>query len=144
MFVIRAYQPRDEKSLVELWRRCGLLHPLNNPFTDIERKGDWNPEWLLVGVIDGKVVASVMAGYDGHRGNINYLGVDPDYQRQGLGRKMMENAEIVLKAVRCPKINLCVRNVNKQVLKFYEAIGYVDNECVSLGKRLGKDDEYSL
>ncbi len=144
MFVIRSYQPADKDALIRLWSRCGLLHSLNNPIQDIERKQGCNPEWLLVGVMDDIIVASVMVGYDGHRGNINYLGVDPDFQRQGLGRKMMENAEIVLKAAGCPKVNLCVRNSNRQVLKFYESIGYLDNECISLGKRLEKDEPFEL
>ena len=142
MFVIRSYQPQDKEALVELWRRCGLLHTLNNPIQDIQRKQYCNPEWLMVGLVENKIVASIMAGYDGHRGNINYLGVDPDYRRQGLGRKMMENAESVLKAAGCPKINLCVRNSNVEVVKFYESIGYQDNQCISLGKRLEKDEPY--
>ena len=144
MFVIRSYQPEDKEALINLWNRCGLLHPQNNPIQDIERKQSCNPEWLLVGVMDEIIVASVMVGYEGHRGAINYLGIDPDYQRQGLGKKMMEKAEQVLINAGCPKINLCVRNSNRQVLKFYESIGYFDNECISLGKRLEKDELYEI
>ena len=77
-------------------------------------------------------VCSVMAGYDGHRGQINYLAVEPGTQRTGIGRRMMEEAETKLKALGCPKINLQVRTSNTKVIAFYEAIGYKLDEVVSL------------
>jgi ribosomal protein S18 acetylase RimI-like enzyme len=139
---IRPYQPADESAVIDLWRRCDLTRPWNDPRKDIARKLCVNPELFLVGEIDGgKIVATVMAGYEGHRGWINYLAVDPDQRRRSFGGMMMDQAERLLRAAGCPKINLQVRNTNRQVIAFYQRIGYAVDEVTSLGKRLERDDD---
>jgi len=85
---------------------------------------------------DGRVVGSVMAGYEGHRGQINYLAVLPDQRGSGLGRQLMDHAEAVLREMGAPKINLQVRAANRDVIDFYEALGYRVDDTVNLGKRL--------
>jgi len=142
---IRPFQLRDEPAVIELWKRCELTHPWNDPHKDIARKMKVNPEMFLVGEIDegkgGRIVASVMVGYEGHRGAINYLAVDPDFRRQGFGRALMKEAERLLIAVGCPKINLFARATNAEVIAFYERLGYADmtGEAIALGKRLIED-----
>jgi ribosomal protein S18 acetylase RimI-like enzyme len=101
------------------------------------------PEWFLVGILDGRIVASVMAGYEGHRGWINYLAVHPEHRLQGHGRQIMAEAERLLRTAGCPKINLQVRTNNQPVVAFYERIGYRIDDVVSLGKRL-EHDEHKL
>ena len=137
--IIRSYQPADEEVVIRLWHDCGLIAPQNNPHRDIQRKMRVNPEWFLVGEVQGKLVASCMVGYEGHRGWINYLAVHPDHQRSGLARQLMQHAEDLLRAVGCPKINLQVRSTNTAVLAFYERLGFVQDAVVSLGKRLEHD-----
>jgi ribosomal protein S18 acetylase RimI-like enzyme len=80
-----------------------------------------------------------MVGYDGHRGWVNYLAVAPEHQRKGIARRLMEEAEIRLVAMGCPKINLQVRTSNTGVIKFYEKIGFKMDDVVSMGKRLIDD-----
>jgi ribosomal protein S18 acetylase RimI-like enzyme len=137
---IRSFEPADEADVIVLWQRCGLTRPWNDPHKDIRRKCAVQPDLLLVGTIDGRIVASVMIGYEGHRGWINYLAVDPDVQHQGLGRAIMDEAERRLRAVGCPKINLQVRAENTGVVEFYRNLGYVVEDLVSMGKRLERDD----
>jgi ribosomal protein S18 acetylase RimI-like enzyme len=140
---IRPFDLADEAAVIDLWRRCDLLRPWNDPVKDIRRKLHVRPELFLVGTIDGEVVATVMAGYDGHRGWINYLCVAPDRQRQGLGRLIMAEAERLLREAGCPKINLQVRSSNQGVIEFYQRVGYVLDDVVSLGKRLERDEPIS-
>jgi len=137
--VIRSYRPQDEAAVVQLWLQCNLIVPQNNPRRDIQRKLQVNPEWFLVGVMGGHIVATCMAGYEGHRGWINYLAVSPHHRRQGIGRKIMEEAERLLSSAGCPKINLQVRETNRDVIKFYERIGYTRDLVVAMGKRLERD-----
>jgi hypothetical protein len=66
--IIREFQPADEDAVVELWRVCNLTRPMNNPNEDIRRKVSVDPDLLLVGILDGRIVGTVTAGYDGHRG----------------------------------------------------------------------------
>jgi ribosomal protein S18 acetylase RimI-like enzyme len=137
---IRPFQNEDESALIDLWCRCELIRPVNDPAKDIRRKLAVNPEWFLVGIVEGKVVASVMAGYEGHRGWINYLAVHPQHRLNGHGRQIMTEAERLLRAAGCPKINLQVRTNNRAVVAFYERIGYRMDDVVSLGKRLEHDE----
>ena len=136
---IRPYQTADEDAVIALWQACGLVVPQNNPKRDIARKLRVNPEWFLVGELDGKIIAACMAGYEGHRGWINYLAVHPDHQRQGHARELMKHAETSLRATGCPKINLQVRSTNTAVIAFYESIGFSVDPVVSMGKRLEHD-----
>jgi ribosomal protein S18 acetylase RimI-like enzyme len=136
---IRPYECRDREALVDLWIRCGLMVPSNNPDKDIARKLTDSPGLFLIGEQDGRVVASVMAGYEGHRGWLNYLAVDPDLQRSGIGRQMVSHAEDLLEKRDCPKVNLQVRSTNAEVIAFYETLGYTVEERVSMGKRLVVD-----
>ena len=137
---IRPYQPGDEQAVVQLWTDCGLVVPWNNPHRDIRRKREVRPDMFLVGCSAGQIIATVMAGYDGHRGWINYLAVHPNHQRSRIGSRMMNEAEIRLRAAGCPKINLQVRSANTNVIEFYKKIGYVVDDVVSLGKRLEPDE----
>ena len=139
--MIRAFQPSDEAGVVELWRRCDLVRPWNDPHKDIARKLKVRPDLFLVGEIDGAIVATAMAGYDGHRGWINYLGVDPDHHRKGLARQIMSEAERLLRKEGCSKINLQVRSSNSQAIEFYRQIGFAVDDVVSMGKRLESDEK---
>jgi ribosomal protein S18 acetylase RimI-like enzyme len=136
---IRPFQTADEDAVIRLWTECGLVVPQNNPRRDIQRKMKVNPEWFLVGEMDGQIVSTCMVGYEGHRGWINYLAVRPDQQRQGLGRQIMEHAERLLREVGCAKINLQVRSSNQKVIRFYESVGFHQDPVVSMGKRLEPD-----
>lgn len=138
-FEIRLFEDADEPAVVALWQRCGLTRPWNDPAKDIRRKLAEQPELFGVMVDGGDIVGTVMAGYEGHRGWINYLAVDPSCQQRGLGRQLMDWSESRLRERGCPKINLQVRQGNEAVLAFYAALGYAGDNVVSLGKRLEHD-----
>lgn len=135
----RTYKNDDESAVIELWRDCGLVMPHNDPEKDIRRKLAVQPDLFLVGVRDGHIVASVMAGYEGHRGWLNYLAVSPDHRQTGLGRKIVAEAEKRLRALGCAKINLQVRRSNSEAMNFYRSIGFLEDPVLSMGKRLEKD-----
>lgn len=105
-----------------LWRRCDLVRPWNDPHRDIQRKLAVRPELFLVGVLDGRIVASVMAGYEGHRGWLNYLAVAPDLRRRGYAQAIVAEAERLLREAGCPKINLQIRTSNHGVIEFYRRL----------------------
>ena len=137
---VRVFRNSDETSVIELWERCGLLRPWNDPGKDIRRKLDEQPEMFLVGVVDAVIVATVMAGYEGHRGWVNYMAVAPEHQGKGLGRAIMACAEQLFAQLGCPKINLQIRGSNANAIDFYLRLGYQVDDVVSLGKRLEQDD----
>ena len=140
MLQIRTFRSEDEEAVVALWERCTLTRPWNDPRKDIARKRKVDADLFLVGVIDERIVASAMGGYEGHRGWVNYLAVDPDFQQRGFGTRMMAAIELALRSRGCPKINLQIRGSNKSAAEFYRALGYTLDDVISMGKRLERDD----
>lgn len=138
--LIRPFEDADEEAVIQLWSRCDLVRPWNDPRKDIARKRLVQRELFLVVTIDGVVVATVMGGYEGHRGWVNYLAVQPEHRKHGLGRALMMEVQSRLHSLGCPKINLQVRNGNIDAIAFYERIGFAVDDVVSLGKRLIPDD----
>ena len=134
---IRPYSEVDEKQVVQFWRDVFPDNPSwNVPEADIERKLAVQRDLFLVGDLDGRIIATVMAGFDGHRGWVHLVAVHPDYRHRGFGRALMIEAEKKLRRVGCTKINLQVRAGNQEVVAFYETLGYCVEERVSMGKRL--------
>ena len=137
--LVRPYRTDDEESLVSLWQVCELTVPWNNPHKDIARKLQVQPELFLVGILDSRLIATVMGGYDGHRGWINYLAVHPDFQGNGYGQEIMNSVETGLREMGCPKINLQIRTVNDKIASFYQKLGFTNDHVVSMGKLLEAD-----
>ncbi len=133
------YEINDEKEVIGLWDACGLITPNNDPQKDINRKLEIDRDLFLVGRNKNAIVATVMGGYEGHRGWINYLAVAPYERRQGYGQKMMAAVEALIEKRGCPKINLQVRAANEGVIEFYKALGYRVDDVIGLGKRLEVD-----
>ena len=136
---IRAYRPADEAAVVDLWGRCGLLRPQNDPRKDIQRKLKVSPELFLVGALGPDLIATAIVGYEGHRGWISYLGVDPTHQKRGYGREIVRRAEALLLERGCPKINVQIRSSNEEVIDFYHRLGFSIDDVLSMGKRLIPD-----
>ena len=137
---IRPFHANDTDSVIALWESVGLTRPWNNPRLDIARKAAIQPELFLVAEgEDQSVIGTVMAGYEGHRGWMNYLASSPDARGLGVGRALVEHVETALHALGCPKVNLQVRSSNAQAVEFYAHLGYEIDDTISLGKRLIAD-----
>jgi ribosomal protein S18 acetylase RimI-like enzyme len=137
--LIRPFKEGDEEALVSLWNMCKLTVPWNNPYKDIARKLKVQAELFLVGYLEDKLIASVMAGYDGHRGYINYFAVHPNFQARGYGKQLMDNIENGLRELGCPKINLQIREGNDKVFSYYQKLGFVEEKRINMGKRIEDD-----
>ena len=122
-----------------MWRAAGLLRPWNDPRKDIRRKATVQPELFVVAVDGPDVVGSAMAGYDGHRGWVDYLAVAPNLRRSGLASRLMAHVEDRLWAMGCPKINIQIRGGNDAAIEFYRSIGFKEDDVISMGKRLEAD-----
>lgn len=136
---ILQFQEYDTPLVVALWQACGLTRPWNNPYRDIARKLLVQPELFLVVREGDTLAATIMAGFDGHRGWVNYLAVAETHRGRGIGRALMLEVEQRLTAVGCPKLNLMVRKDNHAILAFYAHLGYAVDDAIPLGKRLLRD-----
>lgn len=133
---IRNFREADRAAVVALWQRCGLTRPWNDPDTDIDLAIAAPNAAILVAAQGAVIVASLMLGFDGHRGWVYYLAVDSEQQKRGIGRRMMGEAEAWMRARNAPKIQLMVRDDNQAALGFYAALGYEVQKTSVLGKRL--------
>ena len=126
----------DVATVVDLWTRCGLTRPWNDPVADIRLARASGHGEVLVARRDGALVGAVMVGHDGHRGAVYYLAADPALRRAGIGRALVEACEDWCRARGVPKINLLVRAENAAVLAFYAALGFADTATTCLYKTL--------
>lgn len=134
---IRQYCESDEEAVIALWQRVFADNPPHSqPAANIRQKLAVQPELFLVAEVDGRVAGTTLAGYDGHRGWLYAVAVDPDCRRRGIGRALVRHAEKLLAELGCPKVNLQVRAHNTGVVAFYQTLGYDIEERVSMGKLL--------
>jgi ribosomal protein S18 acetylase RimI-like enzyme len=137
---IRVFKSADQAEVIGLWDRCGLLRPWNDPKRDIRRKVEDSPELFLIAEVADRIIGTAMVGYDGHRGAVNYLAVDPPRQTHGIGRALMTEVERRLTERGCPKLNILIRSSNLGVKEFYVTLGYEVEDVICVGKRLIADD----
>ena len=135
-FEITKYRSNYQNGVLDLWERCGLIVPQNDPVEDIQKKIEYQSELFLVALLDGHVIGTAMVGYEGHRGWLNYLAILPKYQEQGYGRKLVEGAIDALRRLGCLKVNVQVRKRNVSAIGFYEHLGFTNDDVISLGLRL--------
>jgi len=137
---IRSYRDEDLPEVVELWQAAFPDAPRgNDPAVDIARKHEVQRELFVVATDGGEIVGTAMAGYDGHRGWVYYVAVSPGHRRRGIGTVLMRRVERDLAGMGCPKLNLQVRAANGEAVRFYESLGYVTEDRVSMGRRLDEE-----
>lgn len=138
---IRTYVDDDFQDVVALWHACGLLRPWNEPASDIALCRSTASSELFVGLVGDndnaiKLIATVMAGSDGHRGWMYYLAVDPALRYKGFARAMVRHAESWLAALGISKVELMIRDDNEAVRSFYEKIGYAVEQRLVMSRWL--------
>ena len=124
------------EAVIDLWRKVfGYDSPHNEPGLAIDKKLVVD-DWIFVALDGKKLVGSILAGYDGHRGWIYSLAVDPEYRKSGIGKALLEHAEKYLSEAGCVKINLQILEGNESVEAFYKKQGYQTEKRISMGKKL--------
>lgn len=134
--IIRGATPEDRDAVIALWQSCDLTRPWNDAAADFQLAMEGETSAVLILDRAGQIVATIMVGFDGHRGWVYYLAVDPGHRRAGHGRRMMEEAEQWLQKRNAPKIQLMVREDNQLAIGFYQALGYEIQPVVTIGRRL--------
>ncbi|MEK9743271.1 MAG: GNAT family acetyltransferase [Gammaproteobacteria bacterium] len=133
---IRAFSSDDEAAVIDLWRRCDLIRPWNDPVGDIAQCLNNISSTLFVASEDGRIIGSVMVGYDGHRGWVYYLAVDPEKQKRGNGRALMRQAETWILQKGGRKIHAMIREENLAVSDFYRSLSYENGDVRLMQKWL--------
>ena len=135
--VIRPFEAADREAVVALWAIVFPDEPAwNESHGLIDRKLTVQPELFLLAELDGRIVGSIIAGFDGVRGWVHKVGAHPSYRRKGIAGQLMSAVEEGLRAMGCNKLNLQVREGNETAVRFYEDAGYQPEPRVSMSKHL--------
>jgi ribosomal protein S18 acetylase RimI-like enzyme len=134
------YAERHFEGIDALWREAFPdAEPRNSAERVILVKLTVQPDLILIATEGDLVVGSVLAGFDGYRGWLSKVAVLKSHRRRGLGTQLIAEAESRLKALGCTKINLQVIGSNADVVPFYESLGYLVEDRISMGKRADRD-----
>lgn len=130
----RQFTLNDFEAVIDLWLRAGITLSRSDTVEGIAEKLKRDSELFFVVEENGTIIGAVMGSYDGRRGWMNHLAVDPAYQGNNFGRKIIEELEKRLKKIGCEKLNLLIEKDNEQVKGFYEKIGYKQDELLFMEK----------
>lgn len=133
---IREFRSDDYEEIIALWKRAGLFLGPSDERDEIEKKRAKDPDLFLVGIDEGKIAAAVIGGYDGRRGWVYHLAVEPTRHSQGLGARLLDELESRLRQKACRKVNLLIDPENASVKEFYRRRGYAADELIFMGKWL--------
>jgi len=139
--IIRVFDERDTQDVLALWAQAFPEYaapgkPQRDPRLSIRNKLAMQPEFFFVGLLEERLIGTVMVGYDGHRGWMYSLAVAEDQRGNGYARALVEHAERALAAIGCPKLNLQIMANKPETQAFYAKLGYQMDAVVSFGKRL--------
>lgn len=128
---------RHRDQVIRLWEKVFAYQDAHNlPELSIDQKIHNNDGLFFVAEQEQKVVGTIMAGYDGHRGWIYSITVDPKYRKLGIGSDLLAFAQKELTRLGCLKVNLQIKTDNEAVVQFYLANGFTVEQRISMGRKL--------
>ena len=136
---IREFNIDDYPVVRDLWQTAGLIFRPGDELKDVRLKLERDPDLFLVAEEDERIVGSVIGGWDGRRGWIYHLAVNPEHQRKGIGGRLVREVEKRLVAKGAKKVNAQVYKWNEKSSNFFKAIGYeTQPDLIMIGKQLRK------
>ncbi len=133
------HYPEDYPSARLLWENAGSgiqLRRSDEP-DEIQKKLQRDPDLFLVAEADGRMIGTVIGGFDGRRGMVYHLAVTEEYRKKGVGEMLMDELERRLKAKGCIRCYLLVTTENENAMHFYQKRGWAHmNNVYTYGKDL--------
>lgn len=130
----REFTLDDFDSVINLWKKAGLIISRSDTLEGLKKKIKRDPQLFFVMEKDSFIIGVVMGSYDGRRGWINHLAVDPEYQGMKIGQQIIKELEMRFKKIGCEKINLLIERNNEEVQEFYEKQGFKKDELLFMEK----------
>ncbi len=142
---IEKFKIEHYDEVAELWRKAGIELGSSDSIDEVTRVLNRNPDLFLIGKVQEKVIAVVMGAFDGRRGYVHHLAIDPDYQKKKYGKMMMDELIERFRKKKVHKIHLFIEKYNKEVVDFYRKLGWeVRDDLIMMSfvpdKRLYKRD----
>ncbi len=124
---IRPCRSNECETILSLWKAADATPSITDNVEELKRLVRKNSELFLVAEHDGRLVGTVIGGWDGWRGNIYRLAVLPEYRRQGIGKALIQEVERRLSAKGTKKLSILVEHEDALAASFWDSledIGY--------------------
>ena len=121
---IREARADEVDEILALWKAAGSGPSVTDTPDHLRMLTTEMPDLFLVAESDGRLVGSVIGGWDHWRGHIYRLAVHPDYRRQGLARWLTSEIEARLRARGAVRIYALAATKQEMGVKFWESIPY--------------------
>jgi len=112
------------EDVVDIWKRTGISITSSDTKEEVNVMLNKNPDLSLIAKIDEKIIGVVMGGFDGRRGYVHHLAIDPKYQKKGYGKLLMNELIERFQKKRVHKVHLFIEKHNKDVIAFYNKLGW--------------------
>jgi len=119
LFTMRYYH-----EIIDLWKRSGIEVSSSDTRDEIAEILKRNPDLFLIGKVQERVIAVVIGAFDGRRGYVHHLAIDPDYQKNRYGKMMMDELIEKFHTKKVHKVHLFIEKYNKEVVDFYRKLGW--------------------
>ena len=123
--ILRQCLEDDIESVLELWRAAGSTPSMTDTSDDLRTTISSRASSVIVAVSGGTVAGSIIGAFDGWRGNLYRLAVHPDYQRRGIARRLLSEAETWLRAQGAKRVGAVVEKDHPWAVGFWESSGFV-------------------
>jgi ribosomal protein S18 acetylase RimI-like enzyme len=121
---IRPARAADAQAVLEIWRSAGSRPSVSDSAAALERLLATDATSLLVAELDGELVGTLIAGWDGWRGNMYRLAVLPEHQRRGIAGALVDEGEQLLRRKGAPRFSAIVVHEKDAAAAFWRAAGY--------------------
>ncbi len=129
---IEKFSMKFYDEVIELWKNAGISVGSSDSKHEVEKMLKRNPDLFLIGTLKEKIISVVMGGFDGRRGYIHHLAVNPTYQRKGYGTKIITKLIEEFRQKGIHKIHLFIEKRNMEVMDFYRNLGWEIREDLTM------------
>jgi ribosomal protein S18 acetylase RimI-like enzyme len=121
--VIRGVFTEELPAVLSLWKEAGVTPPsVTDAIEGLALLLREPAALLLVATIDGKIVGSVIGGWDGWRGNIYRLAVAPEYRRKGIARRLVREISRALFERGAQRLSALVEHEHPWAMEFWSSL----------------------
>ncbi|MHA2180703.1 MAG: GNAT family N-acetyltransferase [Promethearchaeota archaeon] len=128
--------------VIQLWRNAGINVSSSDSKAEIDKMLVRNPDLFLIGRKKEQIIAVVMGGFDGRRGYVHHLAVDPVFQKKGYGRQIMSELCEIFRQKGIHKVHLFIQRQNEDVIGFYKNLGWEIREDLVMMSYIPNENLY--
>jgi ribosomal protein S18 acetylase RimI-like enzyme len=133
---IRPLQGSEIPAVLELWKAADASPTVTDTIEDVARLLQREYAAFLVTEIEGRIVGSIIATFDGWRGIVYRLAVHPEHRRKGIARDLTKKSEEIFARWGVRRVIAIVDPSHPHATSFWKAAGYINDRLTRFYKNL--------